>query len=86
MGTDKVKSSLDYFSKDNDWDNDSFLQVYEEFLNLIYWVKGFEPANILEIGTRGTSFFLLSKFSKDFIWQCGMKIGNFLLEIPKLWR
>lgn len=64
MSKDKVKSSLDYFSKDNDWNNDSFLQVYEEFLNLIYWVKGFEPTNILEIGTRGTSFFLLSKFSK----------------------
>ena len=64
MSIDKVKSSMDYFSKDSDWNNDNFLQVYEEFLNLLYWVKGFDPVNILEIGTRGTSFFLLSKFSR----------------------
>ena len=64
MSVDKVKSSMDYFSKESDWNNDSFLQVYEEFLNLIYWVKGFDPLNVLEVGTRGTSFFLLSKFSR----------------------
>ena len=61
---DEVKKIVDYFSKDNDWNNDSFLQVYEEILNLTYWVKGFEPENILEIGSRGTTFFILSKFSK----------------------
>ena len=61
---DEVKKIVDYFSKDNDWNNDSFLQVYEEILNLTYWVKGFEPENILDIGSRGTTFFILSKFSK----------------------
>jgi len=60
---DEVKKIVDYFSSDDDWNNDSFLQVYEEYLNLIYWVKGFNPQNILEIGSRGFSFFILSQFS-----------------------
>jgi len=60
---DDVKKIVDYFSSNEDWNNDSFLQVYEEYLNLIYWVKGFAPENILEIGSRGFSFFILSQFS-----------------------
>lgn len=61
---DEVKKIVDYFSKDDDWNNDSFLQVYEEILNVVYWVKGFDPENILEIGSRGTTFYILSKFSR----------------------
>ena len=61
---DDIKRIVDYFSKINDWNNDDFLQVYEEILNLCYWVKGFEPENILEIGSRGTTFYILNKFSK----------------------
>ena len=31
-----------------------FMQVYEEFLTFSYWLKGFQPNNILEI--TSTSF------------------------------
>ena len=61
---DDVKNIDDYFSDSDNWDNDYFLQVYEEYLNLIYWVKGFKPINILEIGSRGFSFFIISNFSE----------------------
>lgn len=40
------------------------IQVYEELLHLCYWLNGFEPNNILEIGTHGPSFHLFSQFSK----------------------
>jgi predicted O-methyltransferase YrrM len=40
-----------------------FVQVYEEILNLAYWVKGFQPHNILEIGFKGSTFHILSKLS-----------------------
>lgn len=39
------------------------LQVYEELVNLAFWVRGFAPHNILEIGTVGSTFFLLSQLS-----------------------
>ena len=40
-----------------------FQQVYEEILTLGYWIKGFAPNNILEIGSKGSTFFIFSKFS-----------------------
>lgn len=40
-----------------------FMQVYEEILSLSYWIKGFRPNNILEIGTMGSTFWLFSKLS-----------------------
>ena len=39
------------------------MQVYEELLNLAYWVRGFAPRNILEIGTAGATFFVLSRLA-----------------------
>jgi predicted O-methyltransferase YrrM len=39
------------------------LQVYEELVNLAFWVRGFAPRNILEVGTVGSTFLLLSKLS-----------------------
>ena len=39
------------------------LQVYEELVNLAYWVRGFAPRNVLEIGTVGSTFFLLSRLA-----------------------
>jgi hypothetical protein len=45
------------------------LQVYEELVNLAYWVRGFAPHNVLEIGTVGSTFFLLSRLST------GKKVG-----------
>jgi predicted O-methyltransferase YrrM len=38
-------------------------QVYEELVNLAYWIRGFAPHNVLEIGTVGATFFLLSQLS-----------------------
>jgi len=40
-----------------------FMQVYEEILTLSYWLKGFQPRNILEIGTMGSTFWIMSKLS-----------------------
>jgi predicted O-methyltransferase YrrM len=40
-----------------------FMQVYEEWLTFTYWVRGFQPNNILEIGTMGSTFWTLSKLS-----------------------
>lgn len=40
-----------------------FVQVYEEMLYLAYWVKGFSPHNILEIGFKGSTFHILSQLS-----------------------
>ena len=40
-----------------------FMQVYEEWLTFAHWVKGFQPNNILEIGTMGSTFWILSKLS-----------------------
>jgi hypothetical protein len=39
------------------------LQVYEELVNLAFWVRGFAPNNILEVGTVGSTFLLLSRLS-----------------------
>ena len=38
-------------------------QVYEEFVNLAYWIRGFAPHNVMEIGTVGATFFLLSRLA-----------------------
>jgi cephalosporin hydroxylase len=40
-----------------------FMQVYEEFLTFSYWLKGFQPNNILEIGTMGSTFWIMNKLS-----------------------
>lgn len=40
-----------------------FMQVYEEFLTFSYWLKGFNPENILEIGTMGSTFWVMNKLS-----------------------
>src|SRR5262245_16859053 len=39
------------------------MQVYEEFLHLAYWLRGFAPHNVMEIGTAGATFFLLSRLA-----------------------
>src|SRR5262245_9355550 len=39
------------------------MQVYEELLNLAYWIRGFAPHNVMEIGTVGITFFLLSRLA-----------------------
>ena len=37
--------------------------MYEELENIACWVKGFEPHNVLEIGTTGVTFFVLATLS-----------------------
>jgi cephalosporin hydroxylase len=39
------------------------MQVYEELENLAYWLAGFAPNDVLEIGTTGVTFFVLSRLS-----------------------
>lgn len=55
------------------------LQVYEEFLNLALWVRGFAPHNVLEVGTTGATFFMLSRLStgrKAGIRRGGLTLGG----------
>lgn len=37
--------------------------VYEELVNLAYWMRGLAPHNVLEIGTAGATFLLLSRLA-----------------------
>jgi predicted O-methyltransferase YrrM len=57
------KELVDYCLNKDLMEKCIFMQVYEEILTLSYWLKGFNPHNILEIGTMGSSFWLMSKLS-----------------------
>lgn len=57
------KDLLDYCVNSKLVEQYAFMQVYEEILTFLYWLKGFKPHNILEIGTVGTTFWLFSKLS-----------------------
>jgi cephalosporin hydroxylase len=59
----KVEDVVNHCVRDFFIDACDFQQVYEEILTLGYWIKGFEPVNILEIGSKGSTFFIFSKFS-----------------------
>jgi predicted O-methyltransferase YrrM len=58
-----VEELIDYHVKDFLIEPLLFQQVYEEILTLTYWLKGFQPHNILEIGYRGSTFHILSQLS-----------------------
>jgi len=60
---DKVKKLVDYHCKPYLYDNYLFQQVYEEILTFSYWLAGFQPNNILEIGFRGSTFHIFSELS-----------------------
>jgi predicted O-methyltransferase YrrM len=57
------KELVDYCLNSDLMEKCIFMQVYEEILSLAYWLKGFRPNNVLEIGTMGSSFWILSKLS-----------------------
>lgn len=38
-------------------------QVYEELLEVAHWIAGFRPHNVLEIGTAGGTFVMLSRLA-----------------------
>lgn len=58
-----AKSLVDYCLNNDLMNKCVFMQVYEEILTLSYWLEGFKPNNILEIGTMGSTFWLMSKLS-----------------------
>ena len=58
-----VEDIINYCAQDFFIDKFEFQQVYEEITTLGYWLKGFAPENILEIGSKGSTFFIFSKFS-----------------------
>jgi predicted O-methyltransferase YrrM len=56
---------VDYCCQEFVVHNGPVMQVYEELLSLAYWVRGFSPANVLEIGTAaGATFFVLSRLAR----------------------
>lgn len=57
------KALVDYCCQDFLIQDRQVMQVYEELLNLAYWVRGFAPHNVMEIGTAGATFFVLSRFA-----------------------
>jgi Methyltransferase domain len=57
------KSLVDYCFQEFLVRDGQLLQVYEELLNIAYWIRGFAPHNVLEVGTRGSTFFLLSRLA-----------------------
>jgi cephalosporin hydroxylase len=60
---DKVEKLVNYHCQPYLYENASFQQVYEEILTFSYWVAGFKPHNILEIGFKGSTFHIFSELS-----------------------
>jgi predicted O-methyltransferase YrrM len=58
-----AKSLVDYCLNNDLMNKCIFMQVYEEILTLSYWLEGFKPNNILEIGTMGSTFWIMSQLS-----------------------
>lgn len=63
MNTPDPQKLVDYCVHPELMEKCIFMQVYEEFLTFSYWIKGFAPNNVLEIGTMGSTFWILSKLS-----------------------
>lgn len=62
-GPDYPKALVDYCAQQFLIERHELLQVYEEILNLAYWIRGFAPHNVMEIGTCGATFFILSRLA-----------------------
>jgi hypothetical protein len=60
---DYPRAVVDYCTKQFLVADLQVMQVYEEFLNFAYWLRGFAPHNVMEIGTAGATFFLLSRMA-----------------------
>jgi hypothetical protein len=58
-----VKAVVDYCCQPFPTRERQVMQVYEELLNFAYWLRGFAPHNILEIGTAGATFFVMSRLA-----------------------
>jgi len=57
------KALADYCCQQFGVENYQVIQVYEELVNLAYWIRGFAPHNVMEIGTVGGTFLLLSRLA-----------------------
>lgn len=57
------KALVDYCCQQFMVQDRQVMQVYEELLHLAYWLRGFAPRNVLEIGTTGVTFFILSRLA-----------------------
>lgn len=62
-GPNPVEALVEYISQPHVVQAGQLLQVYEELTDVALWIAGFQPKNVLEIGTVGATFFLLSKLS-----------------------
>lgn len=60
---DYPRAVVDYCCADVLIEDRQVMQVYEELLHFAYWLHGFRPNNVLEIGTVGGMFFVLSRLS-----------------------
>lgn len=60
---DSIKKLVDYHCKTYLYLDTQFMQVYEEILTFSYWLAGFKPHNILEIGFKGSTFHIFSHLS-----------------------
>lgn len=58
-----IEKLVEYHIKDFLIEPTLFQQVYEEITTFAYWLKGFAPHNILEIGFKGSSFHIMSQLS-----------------------
>lgn len=62
-GSDDPKALVDYCLQEFFPQEQRPLHVYEEIVHLARWVRGFAPRNVLEIGTTGPTFFILSRLA-----------------------
>ena len=58
-----IQNLIDYHVKDFLIQPTLFQQVYEEITTFAYWLKGFKPNNILEVGFKGSTFHIFSELS-----------------------
>lgn len=62
-GPNLVEALVEYISQPCVVEGGQLLQVYEELTDVALWTAGFAPRNVLEIGTVGATFFLLSRLA-----------------------
>lgn len=58
-----VKETVEYLMRPIMVNTSTIQQVYEEFHMLGHFLNSFKPNNILEIGSKGATFYLFNKFS-----------------------
>lgn len=72
-----IQKLIDYHCQAYLMDGNTFQQVYEEITTFAFWLKGFQPHNILEVGFKGVTFHIFSQLST------GKKVA---VDIDDDWR